>query len=92
MFLFWFMQNNYHSDDVIVLLIWDQDLYNWNEWLQSIYQEPVSDVSLFGYPGKLSLCRCTYVNLNIKCRFAKFLYKAINSQNERIAFLAKLCM
>ncbi len=31
-------------------------------------------------------------NLNLKCRFAKFLYKAINSQNARIAFLAKLCM
>ncbi len=24
--------------------------------------------------------------------FAKFVYKAINSQNEKIAFLAKLCM
>ncbi len=33
-----------------------------------------------------------HVNLNLKCRFAEFLYKAINSQNERIAFLAKLCM
>ncbi len=33
-----------------------------------------------------------HVNLNLKCRFAKYLYKAINSQNERIAFLAKLCM
>ncbi len=33
-----------------------------------------------------------HVNLNLKCRFAKFLYKAINSQIERIAFLAKLCM
>ncbi len=33
-----------------------------------------------------------HVNLNLKCRFAKFVYKAINSQNERIAFLAKLCM
>ncbi len=33
-----------------------------------------------------------HVNLNLKCRFVKFLYKAINSQNEIIAFLAKLCM
>ncbi len=33
-----------------------------------------------------------HVNLNLKCRFAQFLYKAINSQKERIAFLAKLCM
>ncbi len=33
-----------------------------------------------------------HVNLNLKCRLAQFLYKAINSQNERIAFLAKLCM
>ncbi len=33
-----------------------------------------------------------HVNLNLKCRFAKFLYKAINSQNEIITFLAKLCM
>ncbi len=31
-----------------------------------------------------------HVNLNLKCRFAKFVYKAINSQNEKIAFLAKL--
>ncbi len=34
----------------------------------------------------------SHVNLNLKCRFANFLYKAINSQNEIIAFLAKLCM
>ncbi len=33
-----------------------------------------------------------HVNLNVKCRFAKFVYKVINSQNEKIAFLAKLCM
>ncbi len=33
-----------------------------------------------------------HVNLNLKCRFAKLFCKAINSQNERIAFLAKLCM
>ncbi len=33
-----------------------------------------------------------HVTLNLKCIFAKFLYKAINFQNERIAFLAKLCM
>ncbi len=33
-----------------------------------------------------------HVNLNLKCRFAKFLYKAINSQYERITFLAKLCI
>ncbi len=33
-----------------------------------------------------------YVNLNLKCRFAKFVYKAINSRNERITFRAKLCM
>ncbi len=33
-----------------------------------------------------------HVNLNLKCRLAKFVYKAINSQNERITFLAKLCM
>ncbi len=33
-----------------------------------------------------------HVNLNLKCRFAKFVYKAINSQNEKFAFLAKLCM
>ncbi len=33
-----------------------------------------------------------HVNLNLKCGFAKYLYKAINSQNERITFLAKLCM
>ncbi len=33
-----------------------------------------------------------HVNLNLKCRFAKFLYKAINSQNERITSIAKLCM
>ncbi len=33
-----------------------------------------------------------HVNLNLKCRFVKFVYKAINSQNEKIAFLAKLCM
>ncbi len=32
-----------------------------------------------------------HLNLNLKCRFAKYLYKAINSQNERIAFLAELC-
>ncbi len=32
------------------------------------------------------------VNLNLKCRFAKFLYKAINSQNGIITFLGKLCM
>ncbi len=32
------------------------------------------------------------VNLNFKCRFSKFLYKAINSPNESIAFLATLCM
>ncbi len=31
-------------------------------------------------------------NLNLKCRFAKFVYKAINSQNEKIACLAELCM
>ncbi len=30
-----------------------------------------------------------HVNLNLKYRFAKFLYKAINCQNERITFLAK---
>ncbi len=33
-----------------------------------------------------------HINLNLKCRFPNFLYKAINSQNEIIAFLAKLCM
>ncbi len=33
-----------------------------------------------------------HLNLNLKCRFAKFVYKAINSQNEKITFLAKLCM
>ncbi len=33
-----------------------------------------------------------HVNLNLKCRFDNFLYKAINSQNEIINFLAKLCM
>ncbi len=33
-----------------------------------------------------------HVNHNLKCRYAKYLYKAINSQNERITFLAKLCM
>ncbi len=33
-----------------------------------------------------------HVNHDLKYRFAKFLYKAINSQNERITFLAKLCM
>ncbi len=33
-----------------------------------------------------------HLNLNLKCRFAKLLYKAINSQNERIAFLTKLCL
>ncbi len=33
-----------------------------------------------------------HVNLNLKCRFAKFLYKAINSQNVIITFLAKLCI
>ncbi len=30
-----------------------------------------------------------HVNLDLKCTFAKFLYKAINSQNERISFLVK---
>ncbi len=29
-----------------------------------------------------------HVNLNLKCRFAKILYKAINSQIEIITFLA----
>ncbi len=33
-----------------------------------------------------------HVNLNLKCRFATPLYKAVNSQNERIAFLTKLYM
>ncbi len=33
-----------------------------------------------------------HVNLNLKCRFPKLLHKAINSQNEIIAFLAKLCI
>ncbi len=33
-----------------------------------------------------------HLNLNLKCRFAKYLYIAINSHNERIAFLTKLCM
>ncbi len=33
-----------------------------------------------------------HVNLNLKCSFAKVLYKAINFQNERINFLAKLGM
>jgi hypothetical protein len=33
-----------------------------------------------------------HVNLNLKCRFVKFLSKAINSANERVSFLAKLCM
>ncbi len=33
-----------------------------------------------------------HVNRNLICRFAQFLYKAINSQNERIAFLAKVYM
>ncbi len=33
-----------------------------------------------------------HVDLNLKCKFAKFLYKAISSQNERITLLAKLCM
>ncbi len=33
-----------------------------------------------------------HVNLNLKFKFAKFLYKAINSQNERITFPTKLCM
>ncbi len=33
-----------------------------------------------------------HVNLNLKCRFAKYLYKGTHSQNERIAFLAKLYM
>ncbi len=33
-----------------------------------------------------------HVNRNLKCRLAHFIYKAMNFQNERIAFLAKLCM
>ncbi len=33
-----------------------------------------------------------HVNLNLKCTFAKSLYKTINSENERITFLDKLCM
>ncbi len=33
-----------------------------------------------------------HLNLNLKCRFAIFLFKAINSQNKRITFLTKLCM
>ncbi len=31
-----------------------------------------------------------HVNFNLKCRFANFLYKAINSHYERIAFLGQI--
>ncbi len=33
-----------------------------------------------------------HANLNLKCRYFEFLYKEINSQNEGITLLAKLCM
>ncbi len=60
----------------------------WNIVVCRLYDLPKTANTIFltHIPG------VPHVNLNLKYRFAKFLYKAINSQNGRIAFLAKLGM
>ncbi len=73
------------------------DLYNndskklyitWNNAIRSLYDLPRTAHTRF----LTHISGVSHVNLNLKCRFAKVLRKAINSQNERIAFVAKLCM
>ncbi len=60
----------------------------WNIAVRRLYDLPRTAHTRF----LTHIVGVTHINLNLKCRFAKFLYKAINSHNERITFLAKLCM
>ncbi len=60
----------------------------WNIAVRRLYDLPWTVHNRF----LIHIAGVPHVNLNLKCRFAKFVYKAINSQNERITFLAKLCM
>ncbi len=60
----------------------------WNIAILSLYDLPrIADTRFLSH-----IAGVPHINLNLKCRFATFLHKAINSQNERIAFLAKLCI
>ncbi len=60
----------------------------WNIAVRSLYDLPRTAHTSF----ITHIAGVPHVNLNLKCRFAKFVYKAINSQIEKIAFLAKLCI
>ncbi len=64
------------------------ELFIWNIAVYILYDLPRTAITrvLAHIAGVL------HVNLNLKCRFAKYVYKPINSQIERITFLAKLCM
>ncbi len=72
--------------------IYDNDskrLYiTWNIAVHRLYELPRTAHTRF----LTHIAGVPHANLNLKCRFAKLIYKAINSQNERSAFLAKLCM
>ncbi len=60
----------------------------WNIAVRRLYDLPMTAHIRF----LTHIAGVPHVNLNLKCRFAKFVYKAINSQNKTIAFLTKLCM
>ncbi len=76
----------------MVYIIYDNDskrLYiTLNIAVQRLYDLPRTAHTSF----LTHIAGVSHVSLNLKCRFAKYLYKAINSQNERIAFLATSCM
>jgi hypothetical protein len=60
----------------------------WNIAVRRLYDSPrTAHTRFLNHIGGIP-----HINLDLKCRFAKFLYKAINSHNERVSFLAKLCM
>ncbi len=72
--------------------LYDNDIkrlyITWNIAVRRLYDLPRTAHTRF----LTHIAYVPHVNLNLKCRFAKFLYKAINFQNERIAFQTKLCM
>ncbi len=72
--------------------IYDNDIkklyITWNITVRRLYDLPRTANTRF----LTHIAGVPHVNLNLKCRFVKFLYNAINSQNDRIAFLAILCM
>ncbi len=52
----------------------------WNIAVHRLYDLPRTAQARF----LTHIAGVPHVNLNLKCRFAKFSYKAINSQNEKI--------